>query len=143
MPVHIAQHRIGNMLQRNIQVLAYLRIISHLLKYVFRKIGGVGIMDSQALHPFDCRQAREQLGKSPASVQVKPVEGSVLGNQYKFAYTFSHKAPRLLFQLLEGHRTVRPADERNSAVGAAAVAALGNLQVRIPALLLLPTADES
>ena len=73
----------------------------------------------------------QQRGEHASAIEVQPVICGVLGYQDQLPGTGGDKLLRLLHDILHRHRTVGAADIGNRAVGAAAVAALRNLQVGI------------
>ena len=129
--VHPLQHPVRNVLQGDVQVAADLGVVRHRDEHVLREIGRIGIMDADPHDPGDRRQALEQLAQRAALVQVQPVVGRVLRDQDQLLHAGRGERGRLRDQVLHRHGAVRAADEGNGAIGAAAVAALGNLQIGI------------
>ena len=126
---HILQNHIRDMLERNVQILADLRIACHLLQHILRKAVRVRVVDT---NPFDLLylgQPLYEFSQSTPAIEVKTVIGSILGNQHQFLDSSCCKLTRLLDQLFHRDGTVASADIRDGAIGAVPVAALGNLEI--------------
>ena len=89
MAVHVVQHGISHMLQRNIHVTTDFRIGGHLVQHVLRETGRIGIMDADPFDPFHLRQALQQFRQRPTAIQVQTVIRRILGDQHQFPHAFA------------------------------------------------------
>ena len=119
------------MLQRDVQILAHLRVVGHLLKHVLREIGRIRIVDPDPLYAVDLRESAYQFGKGPPAIEVKPVVCRVLCYENQLLDSPFGKHAGLPHKLLHRHGAVRPADERYGAIRAPPVAALRDFQIGI------------
>ena len=77
---HFREHIVRTMLQRDIEVLAHILFFAHYAQEVHRKIGGVGVMQTNPFHAFDLAHAfyqfRQQMHPfSAINLQVGTVSG--------------------------------------------------------------------
>ena len=119
------------MLQRDVHIPADLRVSSHLVQYVFRKIRRIRIMYPYPPYTLNIREFLEKSRESTFVVEVKSVISSVLSNEDQFLHAGPGKFCRFCNEIFNRNRTVRAADERNRAIRAAPVTAFRNLQESI------------
>ena len=127
--VHAGKHFVGDMLERDVHVTADLGIVRHLPEDVLREALGIGIVDADPLYFRDFGKGAEHIGQPSASIEVEPVIGGVLGDEQQLLHSLRGEGPGLLHDLFDRNGAVRAADMRNGAVGTAAVAAFGYLQI--------------
>ena len=110
------------MLEGNVHIAAHFGIDGHLFQDVLRKIGGIGVMDAQPLDAFHGGKLPQKLCQGTAPVKVQAIVGGILGDNDQLPDAFGGKGFSLFHQFLHRDGTVIAADERNGAIGAAAVA---------------------
>ena len=76
-------------------------------------------------------QAVEELAEGAAAVEVEAIPGGVLADDYQFFYAVGYQVLGFGDDCLDGSRMVSAADEWDGAVGAAAVASFGDLEVGV------------
>jgi len=81
---HHLQNPVGNMLDRDINIPANLRILLHYLQYLQREVCGIQIVQPDPFKAVNRSQPPDELGKHLPAVQVGAVKSQVLGNEYQF-----------------------------------------------------------
>ena len=129
--LHGFQLVVGDVLERDVEVFAYLGLAGHHFDHLVGKGRRVGVVEADPADAVDPAQGLEQLGQSSASVEVESVVGGILRNDDQFADAPICQFAGLLQQRLHRNRDVRPPDQRDCAVAAPPVAPFGDLQIGI------------
>ena len=129
MTAHIGEHNVGDMLQRDVEMLANLGVDSHLLEHVIRKICRIRIMNADPFDAGDVRQAAYKLCQTPLFVEIYTVVGGILGNEHQLLDAPFGQVGSLLHYFLHRHGDVRPANKRYGTIGATAVTTFRNLEI--------------
>ena len=127
--VHAAQHGIMRVLQRQVDVLADLRLAGDRLDELVAEVLRVAV---ERAHPLELRHLddlAQELCKLRLAVEVAAVLRRVLGDQHDFAHAVLRQVADLIADVLDAAAAVVAADVRDGAEGAAVVAALRNLDV--------------
>ena len=116
------------MLKWDVHITAHFRVGGHLFQDILGEISRIGIMDTDPFYTLDGRECAQKLRQSPFLIQVKTVEGRILGDKHQFPYTVGSKAFCLFDKRFDRHGTVCAPDEGDGTVRAAAVAAFRDFQ---------------
>ena len=84
---HHLQNLVGNMLDRDINIPANLRILLHDLKYLHREACRVEIVQPDPFKAVKLSQPPDKLGKHLPAIQVSTIQSQVLSNKYQFLNT--------------------------------------------------------
>ncbi len=133
---HAGQHRVGDVLQRQVEVRSDLVDGSHRLEQLRAQLGRLQVHQSQPVDPVDLGQLPQQGRLQVASTGV-PVEagqvlaprGGVLGHQHQLAHPLRRQPGGLGHDLVDGARTEAAPEGRDGTEGAQPVAAGCDLEV--------------
>lgn len=119
------------MLERYINVTAYLRLLPHGGKHIVGETGRIGIVKSYPLHAGYGGQTTQQTAQTAFSVKVHTVVGGILRHHYQLLYPAAHQSPGLFEHLLLRNGYMGSADKRNGTIGAPPIAPFRNFQVGV------------
>jgi len=128
---HALQDVVAHVLERNVQVAAVLRVLFHHLQNLVGEVQRVGVMQPNPLDAIHLRELVHQVGEFALAAAVDAVVGEVLGDQHQLLNPLVGKTLCLFHQQRDRFGDLLVADERDGAVGALVVAALGNLEVGV------------
>ena len=120
-------------MEGDVDVVADVFVAMHHLDGVDGERGGVGVVETNPRGAALGGEPFKQLAEGAAMVDVEAVIGGVLRDDDEFLYSFFYQHLGFGNQFVDGYRFVGAADEGDGAVGAAAVAALGDFEVGIVA----------
>ena len=126
---HAAQHGVVRMLQRQVDVLADLRLARNRLDELVAEVLRVAVERADPLELRHLDDLAQELRKLRRTVEVAAVLRRVLGDQDDFAHAVLRQVAHLVADVLDAAAAVVAADVRDGAEGAAVVAALCDLDI--------------
>ena len=127
--MHALEYGITDMLQGYIHVLAHVVTLTHYREQVKREVVGIAVVQAQPLHSGKVRQTLYQFCKRRLMGNVRAVICQILGNQLNLLNALGNQFAGLIQDILLAAGLVFAGHKGYCAVCAAAVAALGNLQI--------------
>ena len=129
MAVHAAQHAVGDVLKRNVNIFKYARIIPYFGNQLVRHLVGVAVKQAEVCR-LGCRgKLAQQPRQRIFAVKIDSVAGDILCYHIYLACAERFKVARLGDKLLYRAAAEFSAYRGDGAVGAAVVAALRYLEV--------------
>ena len=124
--VHGLEHRVITVLDGQVEIGHDLGVADHGGNKRIADTFRIGVQDTDPADAVDFLQAVQQLTDGAGSAPVLAVGGGVLRNQNQLAHTLARQPAGLGDAVIDFTAAQRTADQRNGAVIAAIVAALGN-----------------
>ena len=128
--VHRLQNPARRVLQRQVDVFDDLFLFGDRVEQLVGDRVRVAVQHADPVQLLDSAQAAQQLCERIFAVQVEPVARRILRDEDQLLRAVFNERARLLLDALHRAAAVAAADQRDRAVGAAVVAALGDLEVR-------------
>ena len=120
-----------NMLQWQVDVMAYLGVLAHHVEQLVRETERIAIMQADPFKAIDVAQSLHQIHDMRLAVNVVAIIGQVLSDEDEFLHALLGQAFCLLYQMLHRHRDMTATDERDSTEGATTVATFRDLQISV------------
>ena len=124
--VHGLEHRVITVLDGQVEIGHDLGVADHGGNKCIADTFRIGVQDTDPADAVDFLQAVQQLTDGAGSAPVLAVGGGVLRDQNQLAHTLARQPAGLGDAVVDFTAAQRTADQRNGAVIAAIVAALGN-----------------
>ena len=131
MAPHGCQHGVGDVLEGDVEVAADVLVAVDDGQEFPGEVGRIGIVETNPAYAGDVCHAVDELCDGATVVEVHAVVGELLRDDVKLLDADSHELAHFLEDVLNGAAAVATCDEGDGAVGAAAVAAFGDLDVGI------------
>ena len=96
---------------------------------------GVAVQDTHPVHPLYLAHRVDQLRQAALTVNIFPVAGGILRHQVQLGHAAGGQLLAFLYHIFHGPAAESAPDERNGAVAAPVVAALGHLHIGKPRLI--------
>ena len=132
-PPHAFQNPVAGMLDRQIQVMADLRLLLHGLNQFRINLLGITVQDPDPAQPRNPAQLPKEQVQRFFPVKIPSVHRGFLRYQDQFFYPLVSHVPGFFQQFLHGDAAVAAPQPGNDAVGTVLVASLRDLQVSVPA----------
>ena len=101
MTVHTPEHVVGNMLESNIQILAYIRFPGDYVKKVKGELVRIGIMKPDPFNSLYVSHTGNQFSDMVLSVKVDTIVSQFLLDNLKFLHTLGYKSLHLVQYILD------------------------------------------
>ena len=135
MAVHVPEHPVTGVLQRNVDVMTDFRFFGHDPDQLVRDVILVGVHDADPFDAVDPAKLLQESGQHRAAFDVLPVITGVLCDQDQFFRSSLCQAVRLPEDARLRPAAVISPDVRNDAVGTPVVTAFRNSQIRCVRIL--------
>ena len=127
---HAAKHRVGDVLERNVDILANLDFLFKHLDQRFAPGLGVGVVHPDPFDPLDPDQLAQELGQPRLSVEVGSVGRGVLRDQEELPRSPLGQPPGLRHHRFQGPAAEIPPERGDDAEGAPEIAAVRDPEIR-------------
>ena len=127
--VHALQKQRVGMLQGQIQIFADVVMARHGVQQLFVDLVRVAVEHPQPFHAGDLRRALHQLRQLGMPHPVDAEAGGILRHQHMLSHALFRQCADLVQHVLHFPGTEAAPNQRNGAVGAAVVAAVGNADI--------------
>ena len=122
---------VGDMLQRNVKIFAYIGLLTHDIEKFKREIIGICVMKSNPFYAFNIGYSADKLGNMRPAVEVDTIVSKFLFNDLKLLYALCNQFLNLLKYVLYRPADVLPRDERYCAIGTMPITSFRNLDISI------------
>ena len=128
-PMHAAKHRLVRVLQRDVEVVAHLRVGRHDVQQFIADAFGVAVEEADPLDAPHLGDGGQQFRQFVFLVQVPAVERGILGDEDDFLHALRREGLRLVDDVLDAPGAELAADLGNGTEGTVVGAAVADLQV--------------
>ena len=88
--MHPAEHMVGNVLQGDVEIFAYIWLLPHHVEQFHRELVGIGIVQAYPSYTLDVGHPANQLRYMTMAVQVYAIIGQFLGDDLELLHAVSN-----------------------------------------------------
>ena len=128
---HPAQHIVRDMLQGDIEVFAYVFLLTHHSQQIPREMCGIGVMQSDPLDTLDVGHFLDKFCDMLSTIDVNSIICELLGDDIKLLCALTYKIFHLIEDLIHRPTLMLACYQRNGAVSAMAITAFADLNIGV------------
>ena len=122
---------VGNMLQCNIKILAYILMPTHYRQQLIREICGIGIMESNPFHSFYLCHLIHKLCNPAFTIQVNSIICKLLSYNLEFFHTLRNELSDFIKYFFHFSAFILSRYYRYSTISTMAITTFAYLDIRI------------
>ena len=122
--MHASEHVVADVLQGDVEILAYVWLLAHHIEQIERELVWISIMQTNPLNARDVGHLADEFGDMMLAIDIHAVVGKFLSDDLELLHAVGYQFAHLVEDIFLRTGNVLARDERNGAIGAAAVAAL-------------------
>ena len=128
---HHLQHRVADMLEGDVHILANVITLTHHRQQVIGEMRRIPVMQTNPLHARDVGYPLHQFRQGHSLIAIEAIKRKILGDHLEFFYALRDQATNLVYDLVHRTGLISPGYDRDRTVRTSTVASLPDLHVSV------------